>query len=125
MTPMIDVVMCLIIFYLLVGKLATSQNIKDLPKSGSGTMDASSRAVVVDILATQNASESPLSVDGVPGTPGNLEATLRLRAAGPGDQPEVRIRAGRELPYSRLAPVLAACRRAGLTSVRLVAERQP
>lgn len=124
---MIDVVMCLIIFYLLVGKLAMTARVKDLPRSGTGAAEGGGSAVVVDILP----SEAPdgqilLAVDGAPGDLEGLEAALRRRAAGTqGSNPEVRIRAGRELPYAKLAPVLGACKRAGLTSVRLVAERRP
>ncbi len=120
-TPMIDVVMCLIIFYLLVGKLAMSQQVKNLPKSGQGTMEQPAAAMVVDILPGATPEQPLLSLDGVASDVSALEAALKARAGG--SSPEVRIRAGRDLPYAQLSPVLAACKRAGLTSVRLVAER--
>lgn len=122
-TPMIDVVMCLIIFYLLVGKLAVSSRVTDLPRSGAGEEVSGSAAIVLDILGEDEGGG--VSVDGVAMGVASLAEQLRARVAGSSGGPEVRIRAGRDLPYSRLAPVLAACRESGLTSVRLVAERRP
>lgn len=128
-TPMIDVVMCLIIFYLLVGRLAMSSRVDNLPSSGSGSTSNSASAVVVDVVETGQAGREPvISVDGVAGDLAGLEAVLTARGGGtPGQAAgtEVQIRASKDLPYAKLAPVLAVCRRAGLTSVRLVAERRP
>ncbi len=124
-TPMIDVVMCLIIFYLLVGKLATAQRVKDLPTSGEGTSESPASALVVDILPGPGKDSAPqLAVNGAAGDVAGLEAALKRLAGNAAGKAEVQIRAGKDLPYSQLAPVLAACRRAGLTSVRLVAERR-
>jgi biopolymer transport protein ExbD len=127
-TPMIDVVMCLIIFYLLVGKLAMTNRVDNLPSSGSGSTANSASAVIVDIVETTGDDEPVISVDGTTGDLAGLEAVLTARGGGtPGKASgtEVQIRASKDLPYAKLAPVLAVCRRAGLTSVRLVAERRP
>ncbi|GMV27047.1 MAG: hypothetical protein AMXMBFR58_30780 [Phycisphaerae bacterium] len=121
-TPMIDVVMCLIIFYLLVGRLAITKRATDLPESGTGQSETSVSAIVVDIVADADAGPR-LAVDGAATDVAGLEATLAGRVAASGGS-QVRIRADRDLPYSSLAPVLAACKRAGLTSVQLVAERR-
>ena len=99
-----------------------SARVKDLPRSGVGAAEGGAAALVVDILEED---QGQIAVDGAPGNLDGLESELRRRAAGaPGKNPEVRIRAGKDLPYSRLAPVLGACRRAGLTSVKLVTERR-
>lgn len=122
-TPMIDVVMCLIIFYLLVGKLAMSSRVTDLPKAGSGEEGSRAAAIVLDIMA--DGDGGGVAVDGTAVPVARLASHLRSMVAGASGGPEVRIRAGRDLPYARLAPVLSACRDSGLTSVRLVAERRP
>jgi len=118
-TPMIDVVMCLIIFYLIVGKLA-AQRI-DLPSSAAGLTDPGPKPLVIEISAAPGA-ETRLSVADRPVDLAALESIIH-RAAGANSARAVEIRASRDLPYERLGPVLRACREAGLTSVRLAAER--
>jgi len=118
-TPMIDVVMCLIIFYLIVGKLA-AQRIT-LPKSAAGLTDAGPKPLVIEVSATDSA-ETRLSVADRPVDFAALESIVR-DAAGANATRAIEIRASRDLPYEKLAPVLKACRAAGLTTVRLAAER--
>ncbi len=118
-TPMIDVVMCLIIFYLIVGKLAAERI--ELPTSAAGLTDAGPKPLVIEISAPDG-GPTRLSVADRPVDLGALEAIVKA-GAGEGTARAVEIRASRDLPYERLAPVLKACREAGLTSVRLAAER--
>ncbi len=122
-TPLIDVVMCLIVFYLIVGKLAMEKQERvDLPESRTG---ASASVPPVMVIAVRPPAGSPIvTVDGREVD----AASLSLRfgpalAADPATQ--VHIRADRGLPYAAIAPVLRACREAGLSSVRLVTERAP
>lgn len=80
-TPLIDVVMCLIIFFLLVGKLSLDAAI-DLPATGLGQVDQA-RAVVISILGT---AEKPVYlIDGVTAPVATLAADLRraIEAKGP------------------------------------------
>ncbi|CAN5730390.1 hypothetical protein BH11PLA1_BH11PLA1_05960 [soil metagenome] len=166
-TPLIDVVMCLIIFFLIVAKLAATQgpNVA-LPTTARGTPDQQRRAIIVSItpkdrskpltLATvmpaeegdaPSAAPAPsaasarpfdpallVTADGAPmASPTELETYLSTRsdeesAAAPNIAAAARnlpvdIRAARDLPYAAVAPVLAACKRAGLVAVRLVTER--
>lgn len=138
-TPLIDVVMCLIIFYLLVGRLSTAHQVKDLPRVSEGSTGQSQDVAIVEIRgAGAPGSEPIVALDGAIVSMRDLQAALSNRAAqsalpNPGQGPvpgtpaapnlEVELRASRLLPYADLAPVLKACRQAGLTSVKLVAER--
>lgn len=84
-TPLIDVVMCLIIFFLIVGKLAHEQGARvNLPATGLGTTDNDRKAVIITV-APVNASEKPSSPD----------TRFELSTANPADagtnQPRVRI----------------------------------
>lgn len=122
-TPLIDVVMCLIVFYLIVGRLAMEKHERvDLPESRVG---ASALAPPVMVIAVRPPAESPIvSVDGREVEVSSL--VLRFAPALASDPAtQVHIRADRGLPYAAIAPVLRACRDAGLSSVRLVTERAP
>jgi biopolymer transport protein ExbD len=122
-TPLIDVVMCLIVFYLIVGKLAAEKRAKvDLPESKVGAPEEAGGGPVVTIAAIGTDESSPVRVlvDGQDVTIDQLVGSLQARGAKGGP---VQIRADRRLAYARVAPVLDACRRAGLTSVRLTTQR--
>jgi biopolymer transport protein ExbD len=118
-TPLIDVVMVLIIFYLIVGKLATERRI-ELPKSGIGVTEAGTEPVTIDMAPT--AAGVQLSVAGREISVDALEAVLKDLTRG--RLRPVQIRAPKDMAYAKLEGVLAACRRAGLPSVRLVTERE-
>jgi biopolymer transport protein ExbD len=83
-TPLIDVVMCLIIFFLIVGKLAHEQGARvNLPATGLGTTDEDRRAVVITV-----APVSPTEKLGTPDTRFELTGNSSANAT---DQPRVRI----------------------------------
>ena len=131
---MIDVVMCLIIFYLLVGQLA-SQRVSgvSLPSTVQGTPAELSGVIVVNVVPADSPAAVPSSAALVllgeePVNVNDLAARLKSRAAELTAQlnvaqPEIQLRADRRLSYGSIAPVLNACRDAGLLSVRLVAQR--
>ncbi|MFA6044708.1 MAG: biopolymer transporter ExbD [Phycisphaerales bacterium] len=121
-TPLIDVVMVLIVFYLIVGKLASDRLARvELPGSRTGKGDEPAGALVVNVVKHGNAAE--VVIDGNSIGAGQLAATLKAANDTHPDQP-VHLRADRSLPFSRIEPVLQACREAGLKSVKLVASRE-
>lgn len=125
-TPLIDVVMCLIIFYLMVGHLASGRagDVR-LPTAATGATPERATTLVINVVPREPAGAEGgatilLGDEEVAGP--ELVARLREREAlSPGL--EVQIRADRTLTYGAVAPILAACREAGLLSVRLVAQR--
>ncbi|MBI1190902.1 MAG: hypothetical protein GC200_09515 [Tepidisphaera sp.] len=121
-TPLIDVVMVLIVFYLIVGKLASDRLARvELPGSHVGKGDEPAGALVVNVVRHGEAAE--VVVDGVSMGEGQLRDALRAAQVRRPDQP-VHLRADRALPFSKIEPVLQACREAGLKSVKLVASRE-
>lgn len=128
-TPMIDVVMCLIVFYLIVGRLASRQlTPMELAPSAVGIEEQRPEVLVVNVAPPRagegaEAAAARILVDGreLADTPA-LEALVRGRLL---EKPEtaVQIRGGRRLAYSAVEPVLRACAGAGARSVELVAER--
>jgi biopolymer transport protein ExbD len=122
-TPMIDVVMCLIVFYLIVGKLAADQraNIR-LPVSATGVTDKAQDQLIINILPGPPSAPPRVVIDAAEVPPEALLATIRERVASkPGLV--VELRGSRELAYGAVAMVVRACKDAGVESVRLATER--
>ncbi|MDX9911621.1 MAG: biopolymer transporter ExbD [Phycisphaerales bacterium] len=119
-TPMIDVVMCLIVFYLLVGNLAaTSRPPVDLPREEMDEALAPDDPIVLTLdRATDGAARLLLGADEI--VAASLENELiAARTAHP--QAALEVRAARTLSYGSVRPALEAARRAGFAGVRLVA----
>lgn len=120
-TPLIDVVMCLIIFYLLVGKLAMEQRTKMvLPSSGSGITQIEPSVLTIEIPTDPALGEARL--DGRTVSLAELKSSLSTKVAANATL-AVQLRADRAMPFSRVQPVLDACREAGLSTVRLATMR--
>lgn len=124
-TPLIDVVMVLIIFYLIVGKLAAErQGHVELPTSAVGTQADTHDPVIVTIEEPPPGEPGPkILVNGHDVSAGNLESVLRARVAADPGSTVVQVRGDRRLPYEDFAPVIKACRDAGLVTLRLVTEK--
>ncbi len=118
-TPMIDVMMVLIVFYLIVGRLVMERHGEGrLPESRYGReLERSAAPLTLSIV-----DERTVLVDGLATPIDRLASVLEGRLArDPGVR--VELRAGRERPYSMVEPVVSACREAGVRSVELVTER--
>ncbi|MBY0311566.1 MAG: biopolymer transporter ExbD [Phycisphaerales bacterium] len=131
-TPLIDVVMCLIIFFLIVGKLATDRGLPvNLPRTGVGQEEQSASLLVVTVVKL--GADEPKTGWGAYGIrvqadgrtldfPKDLETAVRGKLAG-NPSASVQVRADRELPYGAIEPVLRALGLGGAKSVRLATER--
>jgi biopolymer transport protein ExbD len=121
MTPMIDVVFQLLIFFLLSGHLVQQEShLKlDLPKANTAQEDESDpEAPRLTINVT---GEGKLLHQGREVTPEELRAQLLERQAQYGKGVEVRIRCDRHVPYKNVEPVMLACVQAGLWNVTYAA----
>jgi biopolymer transport protein ExbD len=126
MTPMIDVVFLLIIFFLVSSHLA-QQEVQlelDLPEAASGHTPAEEeiRRVVINVLPEQQAGKR-IMVSGRLVAAEELAQLIdyesrRARREARG-QLEVRIRSDRRVPYHVVEPLLVACARSGVWKVTL------
>jgi len=122
-TPLIDVVMCLIVFYLMVGHLViVRRGETDLPETRVGlTATRDTDPMAITVPGTDESSEfgaQTVLVDGVSipvGRLGSVVSGRRSRDSGLA----VQVRADKSTPFSRIEPVLRACREAGVASVEL------
>jgi biopolymer transport protein ExbD len=120
-TPMIDVVMCLIIFFLLVGRLVLDRRGEiDLPQTRSGE---SIREISDPLIITVEAA-GELRLDGRPMSVSALTDQLALDLALSPER-RVRLRADRDAAYAVVRPVIHACREAGAHAIELAAEPNP
>ena len=123
MTPMIDVVFLLIIFFLVSSHLAR-QDVQlklDLPDAASGEQPGKDeiRRVVVNVLHDAP-PEARIQVGGEVMDADRLAAMIRdesSKAARRDEELEIRIRSDRRVPYRVIEPIMIACARAGVWNV--------
>ena len=116
MTPMIDVVFQLIIFFLVSSHLA-KQEVQfklPLPTAQSGLKDKPTEKprLTVNVLA-----DGTLLLAGRQVTAEELRARLAERQNDLGKDVEVRIRGDRTTAYKHVEPVMLACARSGIWNV--------
>lgn len=144
-TPLIDIVMVLIIFYLMVGSLISSDYADvPLPFSVRGEPAAAADVFVINIRAKTATGEpaAPGATGPAAGAaPGGVVRTAIVVQGVETDAPSltrdlaerlardplmvIQLRAARDLPYRAVEPVVKACAKAGASSIRLVTERAP
>lgn len=116
-TPMIDVVMVLIVFFLIVGRLAAERRAPvDLPPAAFGSEGAEAVPMVVNVLAP----EGTIDVGGRRYDADELTLLATERVGTDADL-VVQLRADRALPFDRVRPVLEALRSGGVESIRFAA----
>jgi biopolymer transport protein ExbD len=116
MTPMIDVVFLLIIFFLVSSHLV-KQEVQfklPLPTAQSGLKDKTSEKprLTVNVLA-----DGTLLLSGRQVTAEDLRTRLVERQQDLGKDVEVRIRGDRSTAYKHVEPVMLSCARAGIWNV--------
>jgi biopolymer transport protein ExbD len=116
MTPMIDVVFLLIIFFLVSSHLAQRETRiqVELPSAARGQFDRPDASPRITITLQEDGrvwlGSRPLSTE-------QLSERLRSELQQHGQRLELRIRCDRRLPYRQVEPVLAGAARAGLWNV--------
>ncbi|MBX3423853.1 MAG: biopolymer transporter ExbD [Pirellulaceae bacterium] len=115
MTPMIDVVFLLIIFFLVSSHLAKQENsiTLALPTAASGMQDLARRdTVTINIL-----TDGSWLLGGAPIDALTLETAIGRRMADSLQPLQLRIRTDQSVPYHRLEPILAVAARLGISDI--------
>jgi biopolymer transport protein ExbD len=124
MTPMIDVVFQLLIFFLLTNHLSRQEVSAELvlptAESGDEAADDQTPRATVNILP-----DGQIQLGGQPLAAAELTNRLRAENLKHAGGLEVRIRADRTVPYELVEPVLAACAAAGVWDVKFAVLRHP
>jgi len=128
MTPMIDVVFLLIIFFLVASHLA-KQDVKlalDLPVASTSEPDKEeekSNRLIVNVLASKSAGTA-VQVGGVTKNPTQLQKLITQKRSEMGDMLEVRIRCDQNTTYENVKPVMIAAVKAGVWNVTFAVEEK-
>ena len=116
MIPLIDVMLVLLIIFIITIPVINHAVKIDLPRASNKPDDAKPQSVNVEINAQGQAFWNNQPVD---------EATLQAniaQAAQQQPQPEMHLRADRNVRYERVAQVMAAIQRGGLARIGFVTE---
>ena len=115
MTPMIDVVFLLIIFFLVSSHLAKQEAQMALPlpiaESGEKPIDESRR------LTLNVTADGTLLLAGRRIDRDELKQRLQQARSEHGSDVEIRIRGDRRVPYAAIAPIMLSCARSGIWKV--------
>ena len=121
MVPLIDVMLVLLIIFMVTAPLLTHAVKVDLPKAASMMSEARPEHIELSIDRDGQVFWNGQSVDAT-----DLEARLSEAAAKiapeTGNAPELRLRADRQTPYEKVAQVMSAASRHGLTRLGFVTD---
>ena len=115
MTPMIDVVFLLIIFFLVSSHLAKQEAQMELPLpvADSGEEpDNEARRLTLNVTA-----DGLMLLAGRPLDRDALKQRLTQARDEHGEDVEIRIRGDRNVPYSAVSPIMLSCARTGIWKV--------
>jgi biopolymer transport protein ExbD len=118
MTPLVDVMLVLLIIFIITLPVIHQAVKVDLPKANSARNETKPESIQVSIDARGQIFWNSSPID-LPTFVGYAE-----KAAQKEPQPEVNLRADKEVRYDSVAQVLAASKRAGLTKLGFITEPQ-
>ena len=118
MTPLVDVMLVLLIIFIITLPVIHQAVTVDLPKANSARNETKPESIQVSIDARGQIfwNGSPIDL--------TTYVSYAQKAAKKEPQPEVNLRADKEVRYDSVAQVLAASKRAGLTKLGFITEPQ-
>jgi len=119
MTPLIDVMLVLMVLFMLAAPLIASSLKLELPESDAASAGESDRTDVLDVAID---AKGQLFLADQPVTAQALIARAR-DAARMNAQTELQLRADRAVPYGRVAELIGAVQKVGLTRIGLVTDQ--
>ncbi|SCU73762.1 Biopolymer transport protein ExbD [Cupriavidus necator] len=116
MTPLVDVMLVLLIIFIITIPVINHAVKIDLPRATNTPNDAKPQNINVSIDASGKVFWNQVEVDQA-----TLESKIAL-AAQQQPQPELHLRADREVRYERVAEVMAAAQHGGLGKIGFITE---
>jgi biopolymer transport protein ExbD len=124
MTPMIDIVFLLIIFFIVSSHLARQEVQLELAlpvaASGQEAGEDATRRLIVNVTP-----DSQIQLAGASISAEELARKISFESQRSGNELEVRIRSDRHVPYRVVEPIMVACARAGVWKVSFVVVERP
>ncbi|MEW6594575.1 MAG: biopolymer transporter ExbD [Thermodesulfobacteriota bacterium] len=118
LTPMLDVVFLLLIFFMLTSIFARPMLPVDLPEAESAS-PAPEKGVAIAIRA-----DGALFLDERPVEPNGIRAAVAARFAA-GESREVSLHADQGVPFGRVVEVMDQAKQAGAVALSVVTENRP
>jgi biopolymer transport protein TolR len=116
MTPFIDVMLVLLIIFMVAAPLLTTGVAVDLPKASATALNVDRKPIAVSLN-----EQGQLYVMDEPTADADLVAKLQAASQSDVDQ-RIYLRASKDVPYGRVAEIMAAVTTAGFKKVALVTE---
>jgi biopolymer transport protein ExbD len=116
MTPLVDVMLVLLIIFIITIPVINHAVKIDLPRASNTPNDPKPQNINVSIDASGKVFWNQVEVDQA-----TLESNIAL-AAQQQPQPELHLRADREVRYERVAEVMAAAQHGGLGKIGFITE---
>ncbi|RDK08492.1 ExbD/TolR family protein [Cupriavidus lacunae] len=116
MTPLVDVMLVLLIIFIITIPVINHAVKIDLPRATNTPNDPKPQSINVSIDASGKVFWNQVEVDQA-----KLESNIAL-AAQQQPQPELHLRADREVRYERVAEVMAAAQHGGLGKIGFITE---
>jgi biopolymer transport protein ExbD len=119
-TPLVDVMLVLLVIFIITAPLLNHAIRLDLPNAQAPAAAEKPETITLSIDARERLFWNDVPLDD--------ERALRERlgqAATRNPQPELRLRADREVRYQRIAEVMSAAQQAGLTRLGFVTDPKP
>lgn len=117
-TPLVDVMLVLLVIFMITLPLITYSLAVDLPETDSAAQATPEKPKLVELGIN---AEGLLFWDGAAINEAELERRLR-EAAHQEPKPELHLHADKSTPYQRLAEVMSAAQRNGLTRIGFITE---
>jgi len=116
MTPLVDVMLVLLIIFLVTIPVMNNAVKVELPKASSQPLD--SKPVFVDVSIK---TDGTIFWNKTPVTDASLDQQIEL-AAHRDPQPEIHLRADKDVRYERVAQLMAAAQQGGLGKIGFVTD---
>lgn len=113
-TPLVDVMLVLLVIFIITAPLFQQAVPVDLPRVDSSKLDDKPQTIqlAIDAAGTLHWNGEPVAADAL---------AVRFAAARVGN-PELHLRADRDSRYEKVAEVMAAAQRNGITRIAFVTE---
>ena len=118
-TPLVDVMLVLLIIFLVTAPMMTQAVKVDLPQASAQAADTKPETIrlAIDAQGVLYWNETPFTDTSIQGLESRLQAAVSADA-----QLEVQLSADRDTRYQRVAEIMAAAKRAGVTKLGFVTQ---
>jgi len=119
MTPLVDVMLVLLIIFIITVPVMKHSINLDLPRANSQPLDAKPQTIRLSVNAQGDYYWNENRIDEK-----DLASRLQAEAART-PQPELHLRADKDVRYERVAQAMAAAQQAGLRKIGFITEPKP